>query len=485
MVEFAYRPYLENKRAFFTNPPRDLPAAKEMAAVASYDFLATHRLLLEQEWSNLLESLKKNSKNRQTYWFYCYYCCAMLESYYQAYGKQAEVKKYQALCAQIQYLSGENSPPHVVEEEFFKEFKKKIGSDLSELISTPLHISKIRDWVAFSNITRLQITFSRITVAQTINFARSMEWFDKWDAFFGGHTDVDGMLSRLNKANPVFNVLSVGLFVARFVINAAMMCKHVFIPAEAEKRGLLARFQDELKKRHAVFLNDSVWAMVNLTSNFAGYFNISAPVANWLTAGFLFFDVALLAYRRHLAEQDYLTKKEQYRLEIEENSDDEAYCIMVKEQAAQLEISWQAQQASFNFNIVAAILLMSGFSASLLLAIPAATPVCFLVCTLAISMYLSADLYGSYQEKVLKAQQVDLTAAQKNKMEAEVAEARDEFLWSMVKNTAMPLFIMSLLAISWQVALIFTAVYIAYECSKGYLNLIKTGEAESQPVLSL
>ena len=307
-----YESFYTDKQGFFSqdNSPKTV---KERAGddQHNYRFLAKNRLLIEQEFNQMFASLQKKGADKKEFWLYCYYCCTMLENYYIAYGKPCQIAKYAALSNKI--LSCYNEGRFIEDPVDVRSLQEKITADLGKLASTPKHTTQIRDWLGFGNIYRILFVFSRLATKQSLLLARDLQWIEKLDQILGTHTDVDKMVSTINAPANLFNALSVGFFAARFILNTGVLLKHMFAPTEEERLlSMGARLYQELSKRHCVMLNDVVWGTVNGLTNFASFFNISAPVANGVTAGFLVFDVSLLVYRRHLAEQEYLLKRSQY-----------------------------------------------------------------------------------------------------------------------------------------------------------------------------
>lgn len=479
--------FSRDKQAFFSHNS-SMQHAKKLAKDKNYSFLANNRLLIENEFNQLFAALQKEGRDRSEFWLYCYYCCVMLKQYYAAYDNKAQFKKYRKQAKQIKYRcnTGSFEEPKMSEERFLDSLQRQIGNDLGVLASTPMHISKIRDWLSFTNIYRIHFVFCRLAVMQSLIVVEELHWLTQLAEKLGMNIDIQGMVSVIKAPTAVFNVLSVGLFAARFIINAGMLLKHTFAPtAEESSLAKKERFTLELKKRYCDFINDIVWGTINGLTNYSSYFNIAAPVANGLLAGFLFFDVALLTYRRHLVKQDYLTKKEQYILErdrylllmntLQLGSEDSRryakHCRVLEEQLTQLEINWQAASATYLFNVAAAALLMGGFSVSLLLAaMPAAVLVCYLVGVIAVAMYLTGDIYGKYKEKTLILEQACKDRSDTSAMSTEAADAKSDFIMAMFKNTVTPIIIVATFAACWQAAVVLVAVYIGYECLRGYFN---------------
>ncbi|MCX7116920.1 MAG: hypothetical protein NTW94_03260 [Legionellales bacterium] len=481
------REFSADKQRFFATIQTP-ETAKTHAESKNYPFLANNRILLEQEFDHMFSSLKKQGDDRQSFWLYCYYCSMMLQNHYEAYGKSSKANEYRGKSEMLRKrcAQGELPSPEQGDETLLKHLQKSIHQDLVELSTVPYHISKIRDWVAFFNIRRLHLAFSRLVVKQSVLAAQDLLWFEKLNQALGIHLDAKDMVSVINAPAPVFNVLSVALFGARLMIHASMIVKHTFFPSSKQELSLSAtqRFKHEIYMRHPTMLNDLVWGTVNLLSNYAALFNIAAPVAGGLTAGFLIFDVSLLIYRRKLAEMEYLCKKEQYlkekenheaqllnaSLSKEDRNKHQTHCAILSEQLKQLDISRKAADATFLFNIAAAVLLLSGFTASLLIALPAAVLVSYFVCAIAVAMYVTADIYGAYHEKTLILERLQEEGGDTFEALEQFRNARQAFFISITKNTLMPLLVVTLFAVCWQAALIFTALYIGYECLQGYLK---------------
>src|SRR3990167_1784544 len=88
-------------------------------------------------------------------------------------------------------------------------------------------------------------------------------------------------------------------------------------PAGGEKDSTWTeRFLFEIYKRNSVYLNDAAWSMVNLFTNYTPLlFDLSAPLVNWLIAGFLGFDFIVILWQRFWAEREYHRMRDHYDLE--------------------------------------------------------------------------------------------------------------------------------------------------------------------------
>lgn len=186
-------------------------------------------------------------------------------------------------------------------------------------------------------------------------------------------------------------------------------------------------------------------------------------------------------YKCQLAKQDYLVKKAQYEQEIEEYNkrlmqlkdateikNAAAHIAMLQAQLKELEIDWRTKQGTFYFVASAAALLMLGFTASLLFTPPGMIVASFFVCTLATAMYLSAGAYSTFQEKSLRLEQAQLSGKDLDMAFQEYQAARNDFIFTMVKNTVMPALLITTFAICWPAAIALTAMYLGYEIYHAY-----------------
>jgi hypothetical protein len=438
-----------------------------------YAHIARNKSLLEEEFSSLFGLLQeKATEDKKEFWLYCYYCACLLESYHKAYGQSEKEAHYQDVRSQIKNRLKNVKAAASSEQGFIDSLYQSFIDGFRNLAKTPLHISKIRDEVAYSNLCRLQWVFLRITVNQGLMAAQSLQLIEKLDALLGTHTNVDKIISTLNMPNGVLNYFSVGLFLMRFMIDAGVLVRHTFFPSEEEKKlPMYERFKAEIAKRHCNFLNDLVWSAVNLLTNFNRVFGISDPVAGYLIAAFLVFDVAMVLYKHALAKKEYMTKKAQYEAEVvkymgsTDLSEKErlVHCGMLHEQIAGLDRNWQAKQSTYYFVAAAASLLMLGFSASMIVASPVLVACSFFVCAVGVAMYQSSGAYSAFKEKSLLLEQSERSGVKLAMARKEYELARNDFIKAMIKNTVIPIVLITTYAICWPAAVLMTVALMGYE----------------------
>ncbi len=156
----------------------------------------------------------------------------------------------------------------------------------------------------FFNIYRLLITFLRYTWFYLVSIARSLRWLEA----IPFAVDADLLMSP----TPIFNILSVMLFLGRLIFDFAATLVHTFFPTEAEKGvNFVERFHMEWRRRYPRMVNDVAWSMFNALTNFAWVFSIPTPVAGILLVCFLAFDIYWFGYQWR---QDELAIKEQKRV---------------------------------------------------------------------------------------------------------------------------------------------------------------------------
>jgi len=252
----------------------------------------------------------------------------------------------------------------------------------------------------------------------------------------------------------------------------------------------LDRFKHEIYKRYANFSNDFVWATVNFLTNFNHISKIPGPVTGYLISAFLIFDFCLISIRCYMAKKEYLTKKAQYLKEREyyntntvlSETEKRTHIEMLDKQLIELEIDWKTKEATYYFAASAAALLFAGFSASLVISSPVLIFGAYFICQVAVAIYMSLDAYSQYKQKELYFEHAQLVDEHYETALKEYIQARDDFIFTMVKNTAMPLLIIGTLAVCLPAGIILSALYLGYEGLHAY-NKHAGNQAKEQTAL--
>lgn len=469
----------DDKSRFFSSV-KSLKDAKTQAQGHGYDFIANNEKFIRNQYEILFDQLKKEVTDANIFWFYCYYCCIMLQNYHRIYGQDEKAKEFLKYRVEIKRIC-EGKPRKEKQfdnSSFSQSLKKKISTSLAELSKTPQQTSKIISWVTFANVERIYWFFCRTTLTKSFLLARDLQWIDRIASGLGKPIDVDNIISVLEKPTSVLRVLSVGLFAFRFIINAALLVKHTYGSQgpEGTLEGTLAwqqRFYNEIYKRHPIMLNDLAWSTANLITNYNSLFGIPDPTAGWIVAGFLFFDFCVLVWRHHLAKKEYELKRAQ--LDSELRGVGEGDRSRLEEMIKSLDIKWQAESGTLWFNATAALLLTVGFSASMIFTAPGLILASYVLCTFAFTMYTSDKKYQRYKEKSLlfeqakrKCENYEEQKGSCAKEEKKYYDARDEFILTMAKNMLMPTVFIVTYAIFWEAALLLTAAYVGYQLYDAY-----------------
>ena len=98
-----YNDFLLNKQFFFSQVPAGMSDVAALAKQRDYAFLHKNRTIIEQEAEQLFavlseESLHQDKRYQQEFWFYCYYCCLMLQEFYRIYDDINKLSAYEQLA---------------------------------------------------------------------------------------------------------------------------------------------------------------------------------------------------------------------------------------------------------------------------------------------------------------------------------------------------------------------------------------------------
>lgn len=477
----------DQKNHFFAQAPKSVDDLEQIINPTDYQFKLTNQKLIETEFSNVFAVLRRQKENEnKQFWLWCYYCASLLEDFYsdKAYQNSKNKETYHNYKKIIEaHLNINNLPlPVQADKSFIEAISKSFTDSLDDLMTSVFHLSRIRDYVSISNVYRLFWVFSRITFISGLRLAQSLQWIENLDKFLNIHTDVNQIISVLEAPNMVLSYLSVGLFIARFLIDSILLIRHTFFPSELENTTRWERFKYELQKRHFRLANDFVWALINFLTNLNQISQISGPVALYITAGFLFFDVLMAFYQLCWAWNDFLIKQAQYGLDKLYFHDQPDQLSMLGQQIRELEISWEVQQSSFYFQAAAATLLAVGFTSSLLLASPVLIVCSYFVCAIGVAMYLSGKAFSQYREKAEYLTRYPEFDGLDSLARKEYDIARNEFLFTMTKNILVPMVLITVFAIYWPAAIVLTAVYLGVEAIHAYKQHVDSNNAKRLPL---
>lgn len=501
-----------------------LEEAARLAADKSYAELFRSQKLLNTELETLvplLSSLKE--LDREPFLLYAYYCGCMLESFYLTYGDSSKAEKIKQIKLRLEILAGKKKPEPRVDKTHLEEILDNLTDYLLDLAKTPFHLHKIKDKISWANLYRIYYLFNLFSIKEGLLLVKDLQAMIKG---FKASFDIDQVFDLMQKPAPVTNVLSIALFLMRFLINAANVIRRFLKPnglnQDASKLAMLSpkdkispweSLAYEAREVALVSINDLFWPSVNGITNYASIFRIPLAYVGWILVPALGFDVGMLSARIMITIRQYNAKLREYenaRTQVDiafTQEGDEKKKRFYKQQRDLLdkqikiiELEKKTMVSTYAIMTLGASLLMAGFTGSLLVHPPALLLVCFLVCIAGIAIYMSEGaiknlfqtLYeleqaqddvraqghtlGFYKSegKQLSPEQIRLMAKQKA-----YTAARNDLIFTMVKNTVVPALIIGTFIVCWQAALVMTAIYLGFEVLH-YLNKKRdTGQAEA------
>ena len=431
-------------------------------------FLIHNRISLQHEFNDLLRIYNKRELDPKTeQWFF--EVCLMLEKYHEKNEIMSRPYKIQALTIKKEQLKRQQ---HQGKLEIVHQKKSLsiLSQEIKELdaksknCSNNLTLAAAREQVGFGNMWRLNSRFAMITVGASLQNNYLMQLL----AFLGQQqVDTTILVAPIN----TYNALSVGFFGLRFLINVIDIVQNLVNASTEEKQlSLLYRLYVELDKHEYQLGNDIVWGVINFFTNFPRYLHISAPVTNYVMGAFLVFDMVWMGRLLYKESARFAVQREDNAWLVQKlmnESDPSIYKGVITDIDSQTkELGYRQENLTWNllFYVGAGLLLLSGFSAAILLSPPAFVPLCFLVCNIGIAMYFSGELAGAVMEK----RKILNDTIKDKKTEKEIKGAQGIFDTalqnlgaSMLEFTFVPLIILGVFTVSWPAAVALTALYLA------------------------
>ena len=323
----------------------------------------------------------------------------------------------------------------------------------------------VHDNLVYLHLYRILYTFARLTDDQLLRFFQ--EFATPW-------IDVENTLNLLALPVDIFNIFSVTLLGLRFAIESKRILEHTFFPTEAEAKETTwdERFFHEISKEKYGYnlCNDIIWATLNALSNYPDFFNIPVPIANALVLVCLGVDLSTILYKRQVETNEYHAQKALYQNEIADilakkepnNETHRVRLIILRQQLAALEESHASKEDALRFSLYAASILIVGFSTLLMASVPFSGPVGAALCLIGTALYTAVDAYVDYQQKTRRLSKLT-NPDEIKQVEAEQQEAMYQGIKTLGINVICPVIFMSLLTVSWPLALLCFAAHVAYE----------------------
>lgn len=339
-------------------------------------------------------------------------------------------------------------------------------------------LSAIRDSGALFNIFRLYWTFNRLTVSQLLRLFKEAGYIDGLAQYLHDkfnldlNINIEETIKKFEGLNEVMRFLSVALFFFRLSVDVFLLIKHTFSKKENDYSTQSERLMYELKKRGFTMMNDVAWTIGNIIGNFNHLFKIADMTAGYVTAGFLVFDIALIATRWVFDKLQFDVELLELKKSLELEGDPEIKKF--------IEYTIEQHKQNFNAkcfgnaaNLAGAVCIFSGFlTAHLLSGVLLASTLGFAACMLGVSLYLSSDLIQTFRKtqltldyvqnyRVPAASDLMLEEPVENPFnpealqaaEAEYKIARNQMMLGLVRNILLPSLFLFACALAWQVCI--------------------------------
>lgn len=498
--------------------------AANLAKERSYAELFRSQKLINTELETLvplLSSLKE--LDREPFLLYTYYCACMLESFYLTYGDSNKAEKIKQIKLRLEILAGKKKPEPREDKTHLEEILDNLTDYLLDLAKTPFHLHKIKDKISWANLYRIYYLFNLFSIKEGLLLVKDLQAMIKG---FKASFDIDQVFNLMQKPAPVTNVLSIALFLMRFLINAANVIRRFHKPnglnqdatnlAMLDPQDKISRWESlayEAREVALVSINDFFWPSINGITNYASIFRIPLAYVGWILVPALGFDVGMFAARIMITIRQYNAKIREYEnartqiMQEDEGETDEKkkrfyqqQLELLDKQIRMIELEKKTMVSTYAMMGLGAFLLMAGFTGSLMMHPPVMLLVCFLVCLAGIAIYMSEGAIKNYFQALYELEQAEddiraqghspgfykshgmqLTTEQIRLMAKQKAytAARNDLIFTTVKNTVVPALIIGTFIVCWQAALVMTAIYLGFEVLH-YLNKKRdTGQAEA------
>ncbi|PJD94100.1 MAG: hypothetical protein CK424_00670 [Legionella sp.] len=435
-----------------SNNGEDVHHFSELNETDFYRLSFQHRMTFELEYQLLEKLLKTNDlpahlKPRVEYYLEC--CAHFLLRDAQIAENTAESIKYQDT---INTFAQRRVIPAVVTipatETEFRQSLNQFYQDFNGFLATRFHVSKVITLLSYINLYRLLTLFSRLSLKSFWTLAQDNKWLDVNNHLFGQPIN----RSILDNTAGVFNFLSVSVFALRLTAHLSMIAKHATSQRAGEKDiDWRQRAFQEFYVRMANIMNDIVWVIINLLTNYASIWGISDPLSNLLLCCTLVYDSISLGVLWYVKEKEWHAEKvllSNYRNSNSAfNSQDDGLTDLKLQLISDMQLEMRVK---FAFSILAGLSIMTSYLLVLALASTAVATLGFSMCVVGFGMYASADDFATWMRAEFGALKID----------GEKQQAKIAFLTTWAKSTLTPLFMVGLVTISWELALL-AMVFVA------------------------
>lgn len=444
-----------NLDSSISTPENSESTIDEYSEADIFKFTSNNRLALQQHLE-LLADIAKDSNFAS----YQPELQKKVEYYYRSYKRILYLDAVYGDNYQNKLLYAHKEAQKTKENVRKESVKSKISEDFLNLIYMFFHTSMLQKFLNMLNKYRVTVIFYRFTWISFWSLAEKAGWLNN-DGYLGGiNIDQDA----LRDVGFVFLVYSLIIYGLRLLMMMALAFKHVVFPTDEEKcRDTLQRIYLEIKKRWYFFINDTAKELITFMILFPNFFNVASCYIPVLTGCLVLLDLIKSCYRLITEIVNYRQMMRELDAQATDlngasnNQDKEIVSLMQKK----LELQHLEKMSKLTLSLITNIIMLTGFIAVSIVAPYAIIPALLLCCTVVRVMDVTSDKFGSFMR------------ARKEYMEKPCdsnAQSRDAKLHdlriSFLKNLLVPMLLVGLLVISWQLALVVTAAYLCVEYSQ-------------------
>ncbi|ASQ46160.1 hypothetical protein [Legionella clemsonensis] len=462
------------KHNFFTRSPSQLEELQFKESdfdlkQLNLEFSSTYQLFISNKGT-----LTKESELL----LYLNYLCEVMMGYYQLDYVEADLSRLLLKKKEIeQFIKQEccRANPNKTYSVIYGETKKST-SDCTLILTRS---SRCREYTSTLITNCSYWNYSRslanylIIYLQENGFAAFMKTINEK---IGPHYSLQAFMKWLDKPQKILRLSSIMLYVFRFMTNLMVLLKHVINAAISNKLSSKKVLTQEIEKRGFTMANDMVWGSVNLLSNYNRFFQLSSLIIAQINLAFLVFDLALFIVHWSVDRRDYSRRVEELKQQKREVCSSLEQAVISR----QLDImhdEWKVECAYYQFNIVAASLLIVAFAATLIGFGPLALGVFAALSMFGNALYNTSDEYKKYKQASIsvsreksngKTSEDDCHYKLLHQLHAESLQANKIFWKTLIFNTTATACIITAAAISWPIACILTVSYLTYRIFDNY-----------------
>lgn len=417
---------------------------------------------IEEEFSILFHMLKDKSFRSASWIFYTYYCGLLLEEFYCRYDHPLKKQKIDKQLELIKQSLLDQQPIL-----FLNEYS------LTDYFSFVFHISQLRQSLSFLNGLRLHLFFCQLAVFQFLSFIKSIKYLNENYLYFLEYINPKIIVQSL----PLLNLLGLILTAINLSIDVIMIIKHsFFMQNQVEDIKLQESFFYELEKRAYSLINDVMWGGATVLMEYLPLYS------NYIVFLCLLVDSILLFHQEQKSKHAYLLKKNQFLKEwiflSDESKEDqdfddihinreflvrEAYLDPLKIQLDLLESKWERSKGKFFIRKIALLMFLSSITAVIFFSISVVSVISLFVTLASMSLSRAAELFADFTEKNFLLAKVLDEDPKRDLLIQEQSTALHLFIFSLIKSTVLPCFLLTVYSINVPATVALIFVYFLYE----------------------